>query len=123
MGALAALVTALAAACTGRGGDERLATLEVPRTSPSGEAVAALVAEGDVLHPVIRNPSGVEVWRDDLEHTERYSPGVLWESAADVLWILSTDHGNASVRRDPAGTWAKTMGSDGMPQDVADLAR
>ena len=40
----------------------------------------------------------------------------------DVLWILSTDHGHASVREDSAGAWVKTMGSEGMPEDIAALA-
>lgn len=110
-------------ACTGRGGDERLATAEHEVEAPSGEFTAIVAAEGRELHPTIRDASGTTVWTDDLPHVERYFPGVLWESGDDVLWILSTDHGNASVRRDPAGTWSKTMGSDGMPQDVADLAR
>lgn len=51
------------------------------------------------------------------------SRGGLWEQDADVLWILSTDHGNGSVRQDEAGAWVKTMGSDGMPEDIAALAR
>lgn len=121
-GVLVALVASLAA-CSSRESDQRLVTLDRTRTSPSGEAVAALVAEDDVLHPIICDREGEEMWRDDLEHVERYVPGVLWESGADVLWILSTDHGNASVRRDSSGAWARTMGSDGMPEDVAALVR
>lgn len=123
LGAVAALVAGVAAACTGRGSEDRMATVEEPRDSPSGEATAAVVADGGGLRPVILDSSGTEQWRDDLEHVERYVPGVLWERDAEVLWILSTDHGNASVRQDDAGAWVKTMSSDGMPEDVAELAR
>ena len=43
-GVLVALVASLAA-CSSRESDQRLVTLDRTRTSPSGEAVAALVAE------------------------------------------------------------------------------
>lgn len=109
--------------CTDDAAEERMAQVGVPRESPSGEVSATVVEDGDVLRPVILDGSGMELWRDDLPHVERYVPGVLWEQDADVLWILSTDHGNASVRQDADGTWVKTMGSDGMPEDVAELAR
>lgn len=114
---------ALLMACTRRAPDERMAQVGVPRESPSGEVSATVVKDGEALRPVVLDASGTELWRDDLPHVERYVPGVLWEKDADVLWILSTDHGNASVRQDADGTWVKTMGSDGMPEDVADLAR
>lgn len=123
VGLIAGSAALLMTACTDDAADERMAQVGVPRESPSGEVSATVVEDGDVLRPVILDGSGMELWRDDLPHVERYVPGVLWEQDADVLWILSTDHGNASVRQDADGTWVKTMGSDGMPEDVAELAR
>lgn len=109
--------------CASREADERLATQEHPVASPSGDFTAALVADGVELHPTIREVGGGAVWSDDLGHANRDVPGVAWEQDADVLWVLSTDHGNASVRRDEDGTWAKTPGSEDMPKDIAELAR
>lgn len=123
LGMAAGSAALLMTGCTGRAADERMAQVGGPRESPSGEVTATVVEDGEVLRPVILDASGTELWRDDLDHVERYAPGVLWEKDADVLWILSTDHGNASVRQDSAGSWVKTMGSDGMPEDVAELAR
>ena len=123
LAALAAAGTTLLASCTGRGGDDRLATTAREVTSPSGEYRAGFDVVGEELRPVIRDADGAALWTDDLPHLERHSPGVVWESEADVLWVLSTDHGNASVRQDAAGEWEKTMGSDAMPPDVAELAR
>ncbi|MBP2380123.1 hypothetical protein [Brachybacterium sacelli] len=113
----------VAAGCTSRETDERLATQEHPVTSASGDFTAALVPDGVELHPTIRDAEGIEVWTDDLGHVNRYVPGVVWERGADVLWVLSADHGNASVHRQDDGTWAKVPGSEGMPQDIAELAR
>ena len=123
VGLIAGSAALLMTGCTDDAVEERMAQVGVPRESPSGEVSATVVEDGDVLRPVILDGSGMELWRDDLPHVERYVPGVLWEQDADVLWILSTDHGNASVRQDADGTWVKTMGSDGMPEDVAELAR
>ncbi|MCT1996757.1 hypothetical protein M3C58_00810 [Brachybacterium muris] len=123
VGLIAGSAALLMTGCTDDAAEERMAQVGVPRESPSGEVTASVVEDGDVQRPVILDGSGMELWRDDLPHVERYVPGVLWEQDADVLWILSTDHGNASVRQDADGTWVKTMGSDGMPEDVAELAR
>lgn len=123
VGLIAGSAALLMTGCTDDAVEERMAQVGVPRESPSGEVTATVVEDGDVLRPVILDGSGMELWRDDLPHVERYAPGVLWEQDADVLWILSTDHGNASVRQDADGTWVKTMGSDGMAEDVAELAR
>ncbi|MGP9538387.1 hypothetical protein ACT3SP_10255 [Brachybacterium sp. AOP43-C2-M15] len=60
---------------------------------------------------------------DDLPHVERYFPGVVRESGADVLWVLPTDQGNASVRQGSDGSWGRTSGSEGMPDDIAEPAR
>lgn len=116
------LVAGVAAACTSRTADERLATQEHPVASPSGAFTAALVADGVELHPTIRDSSGAEVWTDDLGHANRYVPGVAWEQGADVLWVLSADHGNASVHHQGDGIWAKVPGSEDMPKDIAELA-
>ena len=123
VGLIAGSAALLMTGCTDDAVEERMAQVGVPRESPSGEVSATVVEDGDVLRPVILDGSGMELWRDDLPHVERYVPGVLWEQDADVLWILSTDHGNASMRQDADGTWVKTMGSDGMAEDVAELAR
>ena len=122
-GLAVALAAGVSAACTRRAPDERMAQVGAPRESPSGEATAVVVEDGEVLRPVIQDASGTELWRDDLQHVERYFPGVLWEKDADVLWVLSTDHGDSSVRQDETGAWVKTMGADGMPEDIAELAR
>ena len=123
VGLIAGSAALLMTGCTDDAAEERMAQVGVPRESPSGEVTASVVEDGDVQRPVILDGAGMELWRDDLPQVERYVPGVLWEQDADVLWILSTDHGNASVRQDADGTWVKTMGSDGMPEDVAELAR
>ena len=91
--------------------------------APSGDVTAIVVADGEELRPTIRDASGAPVWIDDLPHVDRYFPGVVWESDADVLWVLSTDHGDGSVRQGSDGAWARTMGGDGMPPDIAELAR
>ena len=119
---LAAAGAAVLAACSGRR-DDRLATEEHEVVAPSGAFTAIVVADGEELRPTIRDTSGEPVWTDDLPHVERYFPGVVWESGADVLWVLSTDHGDSSVRQDGAGAWARAMGGDGMPEDIAELAR
>ncbi len=119
---LAAAGAVVLAACSGRR-DDRLATEEHEVVAPSGAFTAIVVADGEELRPTIRDTSGEPVWTDDLPHVERYFPGVVWESGADVLWVLSTDHGDSSVRQDGAGAWARTMGGDGMPEDIAELAR
>lgn len=117
-----ALTASVTAACTRRTADERMAQVDTPRDSPSGEVTAVVVEDGESLRPMICDASGAELWRDDLPHTNRYFPGVLWEQDSDVLWILSADHGNGSVRQDESAAWVKTMGSDGMPEDIAQLA-
>lgn len=126
-GALAALAAAGAAAlaaCSGRSRrKDRLATEELEVAAPSGDVTAIVVADGEELRPTIRDASGAPVWIDDLPHVDRYFPGVVWESDADVLWVLSTDHGDGSVRQGSDGSWARTMGGDGMPPDIAELAR
>lgn len=123
VGMIAGSAALLITGCTDDAAEQRMAQVGAPRESPSSEVTATVVEDSDVLRPVILDGSGMELWRDDLPHVERYVPGVLWERDAEVLWILSTDHGNASVRQDDAGTWVKTMSSDGMPEDVAELAR
>ena len=121
-GLLATPAAAALAACSGRR-DDRLASEEHEVDAPSGDFTAIVVADGDVLRPTIHDASGAPVWIDDLPHVDRYFPGVVWESDADVMWVLSTDHGNGSVRRAEDGSWARTMGGDGMPPDIAELAR
>ncbi|MGY5765437.1 hypothetical protein ACXET9_09555 [Brachybacterium sp. DNPG3] len=116
-----------ASACTRRGSDRRVASSDDPIASPSGDFTAqVMTATADdgsaVLHPTISDVDGTVVWTDDLDHVERFAPGLVWESEADVLWVLSSDHGTASVRRSGDGAWVKTMGTDGMPEDVAELA-
>ena len=108
--------------CGERTGRSRIAHPGRPVRSADGEWTADLLDTGGDFHPTIRDATGKEVWRDDLTHSRRYMPGVAWESEAPVLWVLSSDHGNASVRRDASGRWVKTMGSDGMPTEISDLA-
>lgn len=123
LGTLTAAGAALLAACTGRGGDERLATEDHEVASPSGEFTAIVVADGEELRPTVRDAAGEAVWTDDLAHVGRYFPGVAWESEQDVLWVLSTDRGNGSVRRSGNGSWEKTMGGEAMPPEIAELAK
>lgn len=86
--------------------------------SPSGTYVGRLVEDGDFLRPMILDSSDTVLWEDDLEHTTRQGPGLIWENSDDVLWILSTDHGNGKVTLE-GGTWTKTMTSEGMPPEIA----
>lgn len=90
------------------------------RQSPSGTYVGRLAEAGDFLRPMILDGSDTVLWEDDLEHTTRQGPGLLWENNADVLWILSTDHGNGNVTL-KGGTWTKTMTSEGMPPEIAEF--
>lgn len=123
--ALPALAAVLAA-CTNRSSSAasaRLIESGESAQSPSGSFTAELAETGDTLTPRIVDAGGAEVWADDLPHVPRYAPGVLWETDADVLWILSTDHGNAKVSQGSDGAWVKTMTSDGMPEDIAEIAR
>ncbi|APX33021.1 hypothetical protein BH708_10235 [Brachybacterium sp. P6-10-X1] len=123
LAAAGVLAAGAVTSCASRAADERQATQERPVTSPSGDFTAVLLAEGVELRPTIRTVDGTEVWSDDLGHANRDVPGVVWELGDDVLWVLSTDHGNASVRRGEDGAWTKTPGSEDMPEDIAELAR
>lgn len=108
--------------CTRRGSDARLATTERAVLAPGGEVEALLVADGDELRPTIRDLDGNTLWTDERAHVERQRPGVLWEQDADVLWVLSSDLGTVSVRGEADGSWVSTPGTDGMPEDIAEIA-
>ena len=128
-GRLAGLVAALVVLVTGCGGGglvrEPFLNPRDTKASPSGAYVVRLLetGSGDATQwrPQISSAAGAVVWSDDQTYTRRHFPGVVWESDADVLWILSSDIGHASVR-DQGGAWSKTFGSENMPAQVREWA-
>lgn len=129
-GRLAGLVAAFVVLVTGCGAGglvrEPFLNPRDTKASPSGGYVVRLLetGSGDAAQwrPQISTAAGSVVWSDDQTYTRRHFPGVVWEPAADVLWILSSDLGNSSVRAQ-GGTWAKTFGSEDMPAQVREWAR
>lgn len=114
----------LLASCIEDRRDDRATAVISPgesKESPSGHYVGRLVEDGDFLRPMILDGSDKVLWEDALEHTTRQGPGLLWENDADVLWALSTDHGNGKVTLED-GTWTKTMTSEGMPPEIEEFA-
>src|SRR5699024_1231687 len=41
-----------------------------------------------------------------------HPPAVLWETEADVLWVLSEELGTARIRQGPEGGWSKETAED-----------
>lgn len=119
----AAVLTAVSlAGCNSSSSSRRLATEAHASVSPSGQ-FTALVADGtDGLHPLIRRAGGEPVWVDEVSHDPHLYPRVVWESSADVLWVVSAVTGGAMVRQGEDG-WVKSDDSDEIPAGIADLAR
>ena len=121
---LLAGVTALAAAslagCRSSPDDGRLATEAHASVSPSGEFSALIAGAADGLHPMIRRVGGEPVWVDEVGHDPQVYPVVVWESSADVLWVLSSATGGAKVCRD-GNKWVKTEDAGELPSGLADL--
>jgi hypothetical protein len=103
-----AVLLVLLVACAG---DPRI-TPGSPTPSPSGRYTAALeVVDGggvDEWRPTITDPTGAEVFRDDESYSTAHRLVIAWTSAADELWILSSDVGIFRVDPLPDGTWRKT---------------
>src|SRR5699024_1777801 len=96
---LLAGVTAVAAAsvagCRSLPDEGRLATVAHASVSPSGELSAFIAGAADGLHPMIRQVGGEPVWVDEVGLDPQVYPVVVWESSADVLWVLSSVTGGA----------------------------
>lgn len=123
---LLAGVTALAAVslagCRSSSDSSRLATEAHASVSPSGKFSALIAGAADGLHPMIRQADGEPVWVDEVGHDPHVYPVVVWESSADVLWVLSSATGGARVRRD-GSRWVKSEDTGELPSGVSDMTR
>ena len=111
------------------GRQDRFARPGAPRTSPSGEYIASVVAGPpengvETLVVVITDRSGREVFRDDDAYSTRHGVGVTWLSDRDQLWILSADVGHSYVEAQD-GRWTKVditpESTASIPGEIADL--
>lgn len=118
----AAVVAGTLTGCQASGNAGGLATQGNAALSPSGQFSALVASAADGLHPMIRGHDGEAVWVDDLGHDPHVFPVVVWEKSADVLWVLSSAHGNSEVRRE-GEDWVKSADTEGVPGQIADLAR
>lgn len=124
-GRLAGLLAAFVVLLTGCGGSglvrEPFLNPGDTAASPSGAYVVRLAqtGSGDAAEYTLQiaTAAGAVVWSDDENYTRRHFPAIAWEPDADVLWIISSDLGNSSVRAQD-GAWTKTFGSDSMPAKV-----
>ena len=119
---VAALAAASLAGCRSSPDDGRLATEAHASVSPSGEFSALIAGAADGLHPMIRQADGEPVWVDEVGHDPHVYPVVVWESSADVLWVLSSATGGAMVRRD-GSRWVKSEDTGELPSGVSDMTR
>lgn len=119
---VAAIATGMLAGCQSSADAGGLATQGHAALSPSGEFSALVASAADGLHPMIRGRDGEAVWVDDLGHDPHAFPVVVWETSADVLWVLSSVHGNSEVRRE-GEDWVKSADAESVPGQIADLAR
>lgn len=118
----AAMVAGALTGCRAREDAGSLATQGDAALSPSGQFSALVASAADGLHPMIRRHDGEAVWVDDLGYEPQAFPVVTWEDSADVLWVLSSAHGNSVVRRE-GGDWVKSVDVEGGPGQIAELAR
>ncbi|HEX2300684.1 MAG TPA: hypothetical protein VHH34_19635 [Pseudonocardiaceae bacterium] len=130
--AVAAVLAGCAATFGGDRVDERFVRPEHPRTSPSGQFVAR-VEFGPEQNGVptwivlITGRAGHEVFRDSQAYSSRHGVGITWQHGKDELWLISSDVGTSSVRRDPDGTWHKEYPRPGhfdedVPAEIRELA-
>lgn len=93
-------------------GPEPVDEVGVPVPSPSGELTAVIDAAGDALGVLLRDAEGTDFWADDYPYEPEHPPAVVWETDADVLWVLSEELGTARIREDPEGGWSKYFADD-----------
>src|SRR5699024_3174092 len=102
-------------------GPEPVDEVGVPVPSPPGELTAVIDAAGDALGVLLRDAEGIDFWADDYPYDPEQPPAVLWETEADVLWVLSEELGTARIRQGPEGGWSKETAEDldeQIPQEV-----
>ena len=89
-------------------GPEPVTEIGTPVAAPSGEVTAVLDTAGNAVGVVLRDASGTDIWADDFPYAPTMETGLLWETAADVLWVLSADLGTARIAQTD-GVWSKQM--------------
>jgi hypothetical protein len=132
--AVAALVLVAGAVGCGQSGrpdtNDRMVRQGSPRTSPSGDFIAAFQDGPDqngvaTVVVVITDASGTEVFHDDDAYSTRHGVGVTWLSTSDQLWILSSDVGTSHVEQHD-GVWVKTAMTpqtlDTIPEEIEHLS-
>lgn len=88
-------------------GPEPVDEVGVPVPSPSGEITAVIDGAGEAVGVLLRDAEGVDFWADDYPYELEHPPSVLWETDADVLWVLSAELGTARIHQDSEGGWSK----------------
>ena len=89
-------------------GPDPVTEIGTPVAAPSGEVTAVLDTAGNAVGVVLRDASGTDIWADDFPYAPTMETGLLWETAADVLWVLSADLGTARIAQTD-GAWSKQM--------------
>ena len=105
-------------------GPEPVTEIGTAVAAPSGEVTAVLDTAGNAVGVVLRDASGTDIWADDFPYAPTMETGLLWETAADVLWVLSADLGTARIAQTD-GAWSKQMPvSEGeIPEQIAPWIR
>ena len=103
-------------------GPEPVEEVGVPVPAPSGQVTAVLDVAGEDLGVMLRDPEGTDFWGDDFPYRPDQPPGLLWETEADVLWVLSDDLGAARIAQDSDGAWSKQSAEEleeEIPEEIA----
>lgn len=103
-------------------GPEPVEVVGVPVPAPSGEVTAVLDTAGEELGVMLRDAEGTDFWGDDFPYRPEQPPGLLWETEADVLWVLSGDLGTSRVAQDSEGAWSKQQADqleEQIPEEIA----
>jgi len=103
-------------------GPEPVDEVGAPVPSPSGEFAAVIDAAGDALGVLLRDSEGTDFWADDYPYEPAHPPSVLWQTDADVLWVLSEELGTARIRQDSEGGWSKEAAEEldeEIPEEIA----
>ncbi|MBB5832827.1 hypothetical protein [Brachybacterium aquaticum] len=117
---------AMLAGCTGESEPETPETpdptpvnelgVEVP--APSGEVSAVLDAAGDSVGVMLRDAEGEDFWADDFLYTRDALPSLLWQTDADVLWVIATDGSATRIAADDSGAWLMEEDAE-VPEEIS----
>jgi hypothetical protein len=92
----------------------------VETTAPSGEVSAVLDTAGDELGVLLRDAEGEDIWADDYLYDVGAPPLLVWESGADVLWVLAPDGGAVRIAEKGEGVWVQESGA-APPTEIGNL--